>query len=193
MLQGSTHYYLPSSRSWCAPNMTHGGKIISILKPTKPVRILDMSCYRDTLVRQPAVTKLMQRSDTAASSQLFNFRQRREIEFLNLHTQGLQCVQAEVQIIFKVNINKRIILNFQFKPMGIKCSMATKKDPLKDDKTLSYKCRTFQSQSKKLLNSNNGYQREESINFPLCLYPFQISVIISQKKLLSCYAAMGKM
>lgn len=127
MLQGSTHYCLPSCWSWCAPNMTHGGKIISILKPTQPVRIISilkptlaMSCYRDTLVRQPAVTKLMQRNDTAASSQLFNFRQRWEIQFLNLHTQGLQCVQAEVQIIFKVNINKRILLHLQFKPMGIK-------------------------------------------------------------------------
>lgn len=67
-----------------------------------------------------------------------------------------------------------------------------KKEPLKDDETFSYKCRIFQSQSKKLLNSNNGYQ-EESITLSLCLYPFQISVIISQKKLLSCYAAMGKM
>lgn len=43
-----------------------------------------------------------------------------EIQFLNLHTQGLQCVEAEVPITFKVNKNKRIILNFQFKPMGIK-------------------------------------------------------------------------
>lgn len=32
----------------------------------------------------------------------------------------LAIVQAEVQIIFKVSVNKRIIPNFQLKPMGIK-------------------------------------------------------------------------